>query len=477
MRFFSAAAAALIAASLPLSALAADTGDAAQGNEKAQSTAESKSGTKTGDNSKDNTGGKPGDKTDDLWTRKNLLGDIGGIRPALQQHGMTLAIVDTDEILGNVTGGRKQGVIYEGLTDLSLSIDFKPATRGILFARAYQIRGRGLTANYIDNLDTISSIEAMRTSRLTELWYEQHFDYWRIRIGQQTVGTEFLNPENARLFINGTFGWPALPSVNLPSGGPAYPLGTPAVRVRVDPYEGLTLFTAVFNGDPTGAGVGGSQLADASGTAFRIGDGAFVISELRYNEASSDHNPTYRFGGWFNSERFSDQHFDTGGVSLANPAGTGRPLQHRGDYSLYAIVDEPFLEPDSKNGFALFARAMGAPGDRNLVSFYVDAGVTYAGPFGCDDDKIGIAGAYARIGQAARDLDADLGRFTGQPFPIRSGEAVLELTYSHKLAEWWHVQPDFQYIFNPGGGIPNPVAPGRRIGDAAVLGVRSAITF
>ena len=106
MRFFSAAAAALIAASLPLSALAADTGDAAQGNEKAQSTAESKSGTKTGDNSKDNTGGKPGDKTDDLWTRKNLLGDIGGIRPALQQHGMTLAIVDTDEILGNVTGGR-----------------------------------------------------------------------------------------------------------------------------------------------------------------------------------------------------------------------------------------------------------------------------------------------------------------------------------------------------------------------------------
>src|SRR5207248_11104183 len=109
-------------------------------------------------------------------------------------------------------------------------------------------------------------------------------DRVRIRIGQQTITTDFLNPASSRLFVNGAFGWPTLPSLDLPSGGPGYPLGTPAVRVRVDPVEGLTLFTTVFNGDPTGAGVGGSQLADASGTAFRIGDGAFIISELRYNE-------------------------------------------------------------------------------------------------------------------------------------------------------------------------------------------------
>ena len=70
-----------------------------------------------------------------------------------------------------------------------------------------------------------------------------------------------------------------------------------------------------------------------------------------------------------------------------------------------------------------------------------------------------------------------MARFTGQPFPVRSGEAVLELTYQHKLAEWWQVQPDFQYIFNPGGGIANPILPTRRIGDAAVLGLRSVVTF
>ena len=78
------------------------------------------------------------------------------------------------------------------------------------------------------------------------------------------------------------------------------------MRLRVDPQEGLTTFLALFNGDPTGAGVGGSQLRDASGTAFRTSDGAWLVGEIRYNPDSSDKNGTYRFGGWWNSERFRD---------------------------------------------------------------------------------------------------------------------------------------------------------------------------
>lgn len=54
---------------------------------------------------------------------------------------------------------------------------------------------------------------------------------------------------------------------------------------------------------------------------------------------------------------------------------------------------------------------------------------------------------------------------------------MLELTYRVQLTGWWQLQPDFQYIFNPGGGIANPAVPSHRIGDAAVLGLRTAITF
>jgi porin len=125
----------------------------------------------------------------------------------------------------------------------------------------------------------------------------------------------------------------------------------------------------------------------------------------------------------------------------------------------------------------LFARAMGAPGDRNLVNFYADAGLAYKGPFGRADDETGIAFGYARVSDAARGLDTDIALFTGQFQPVRSGEAVLELTYRIQLTGWWQLQPDFQYIFNPAGGVANPTAGGRRIGDAAVLGLRTAVTF
>jgi len=125
----------------------------------------------------------------------------------------------------------------------------------------------------------------------------------------------------------------------------------------------------------------------------------------------------------------------------------------------------------------VFARAGIAPGDRNLIDIYVDGGLTYKGPFGRADDQTGIAIGYAGIGSAARAFDADVAHFTGQFHPIRSGEAVLELTYRFQLTGWWQLQPDFQYIFNPGGGIVNPNVPSRRVADSAILGLRTAISF
>jgi porin len=54
---------------------------------------------------------------------------------------------------------------------------------------------------------------------------------------------------------------------------------------------------------------------------------------------------------------------------------------------------------------------------------------------------------------------------------------VLEATYLFQLTPWLQVQPDFQYVFNPGGGLPSLGAPGKRVGDAAVLGLRTTVTF
>jgi porin len=54
---------------------------------------------------------------------------------------------------------------------------------------------------------------------------------------------------------------------------------------------------------------------------------------------------------------------------------------------------------------------------------------------------------------------------------------VLELTYQIQLMPGWQVQPDLQYIINPGGGIPNPLLPPNRIKNALIGGVRTTINF
>jgi len=421
------------------------------------------------------------EKADDLWTRETLLGDIGGVRPFLAAYGAKLDIVETGEILGNATGGRQRGVVYEGLTDLGLTVDLKTyfGAPGTVFARAYQIHGRGLTASYIGNLAPVSGIEATRTTRLFELWYEaQVADWAQLRLGQQAAGTEFQISTTAQLFVNATFGWPNLPAIALPSGGPTYPLGTPGARLKATPSDEVTVLFGLYNGNPAGPGPGDPQLRDASGTAFRINDGAFVIAEAQYHPGNSDRNGTYRLGAWFNSERFPDERFDTTGTSLASPASNGVPRQHRNNFSIYGIVDQPVLRGDAEEGGAtVFGRIMGAPSDRNLVDFYIDAGIAYAGPFGRKDDRVGLGVGYTRVGSAARGLDADVARFSGQQFPVRSEEIVVEVSYRLQLAPWWQLQPDFQYVINPGGGILNANQPGRRVGDAAVFGLRTAVTF
>src|SRR5215469_8275790 len=230
---------------------------------------------------------------------KLLLGDPGGVRSAIGKYGLTFGISETDEVLGNFTGGIKQGAIYEGLTDVSLKLDLSKHFQwpGVVCVRAFQIRGHGLTARNLSNLDTASSIEADPTTRLFEFWYEQSIgEKLRLRIGQQAADQEFLASTTSKLFINSTFGWPTLPGADLPAGGPAYPVATPAVRLRFDPTEELAILAGVFNGNPTGAPLGSDdpQSFDPSGTAFRVGDGVLALFEARYNPGNTSDNGTYR---------------------------------------------------------------------------------------------------------------------------------------------------------------------------------------
>src|SRR5262249_22175058 len=159
--------------------------------------------------------------------------------------------------------------------------------------------------------------------RLFDFWVEQLlFDgKLSMRAGQIAADDEFFASDTASIFANSTFGWPAMTSADLPSGGPVYDLATPGIQFRHAPATGLTLSLALLNGDPANGGRGDPQRRDNDGLTLRTNGGAFVMAEAAYvTNLDLGDGPlpsTFKFGAWFHSSDFGDLHFDAAGHSLA----------------------------------------------------------------------------------------------------------------------------------------------------------------
>jgi porin len=431
-----------------------------------------------------------------------LLGDMFGLRTFLSKYGISFAMQETSEYLGNATGGIRRGAEYDGLTQAILQLDTRRAFGhygGLFNVSALNIHGNDLSANNLGTLQTGSGIEADRGTRLWELWYQQKFlleDRLDVKVGQQSADQEFIVSNNASYFVNTMFGWPVLPSYDLPGGGPAYPLSAPAIRVRARPIDSVNILVGVFNGSPVNDSSGDPQQQNASGTSFPVHGGRLVLAELQYAYPSlgsmvypGESPPlahTYKIGAWYDSERFADQRFDTNGLPLASPASNGTPGSHRGDWSAYAVADQMIWRnaDDPNNTLNVFARVMGAPqADRNQISSSLNAGLVMHEPFRYrPDDTFGLGMGYARLSSSVVGHDTDVAAFAalsqpGSYNPIQSSETYLEATYQYQLRPWWQLQPDFQYTLNPGGGVVDPASSTRRIQNELVFGLRTNILF
>ena len=80
---------------------------------------------------------------------------------------------------------------------------------------------------------------------------------------------------------------------------------------------------------------------------------------------------------------------------------------------------------------------------------------------GSETSRWGLAVARAQLGRTARRAAA--------PARLDKHETIIELTYARAVTDWLTVQPDVQYIINPGW---DPA-----LGNALVGGVRLNFAF
>ncbi len=236
-----------------------------------------------------------------IWNRDTLLGDIFGIRPWLADRGISLGFTMASELLRNVQGGIERQTDWDNEGVFTLDVDTARLLGwggGKLHVSALGISGSKLTRDAVQSFTTISSIEAERSFRLFELWYEQSLagGAASLRVGQLAADQEFLISTNAQLFIDADFGWPTLAATDLPAGGPAYPLATPGIRLRLT--DGSRNFLiGVFNGNAAPKTFADPQQVDGAGTRFALNGGVFAIAELQL-PVSWLGGGTYKLGAW-----------------------------------------------------------------------------------------------------------------------------------------------------------------------------------
>ena len=179
----------------------------------------------------------------------------------------------------------------------------------------------------------------------------------------------------------------------------------------------------------------------------------------------------YKIGGYYLAGKVPDLFRDVDGGSIAL---SGLPPQmHDGNGGFYILLDQMVYRDggaDSRRGLTPFVSLLFAPDSSvNTMPFFANGGLVYQGLFASrphDTAAFGVAyGAFSsQLARSQRDA-----RSAGSGAGIQKYEVALELTYIVQATRWLQVQPDLQYIINPGGTgkIPN----------ALVLGFQLALTL
>ncbi len=348
---------------------------------------------------------------------------------------VTVSAVYTADLRSNVRGGIRRGTRYLDNLDLQLAIDADQLV-GWYGARmfVYGIYNNGASiSRLVGDAQAISNIETkVRAARLFEAWLEQDVgSAGSIKAGLYNLNSEFDTTQSGGLFLLSSHGIGADIAQTGRNGPSIFPITSLAIRGEVKLGEHWLGRVAILDGVP-------GDPAHPKRTAIKLSgkDGALVVGEVNYLEGGSK----AAIGVWSYTARFD---------KLPPSPDTGR-----GNKGIYAFVERRLIgtRADDAVGLAGWLRFGIADKRYNPIGSYFGGGLVYTGLTPSrSNDQIGLSFASANFGNVHKRSTS--GR-----------DVVIEAVYNAVLTPWLSIQPDVQYVVNPGGN-PAPA-------DAVVIGLQ-----
>jgi porin len=296
-------------------------------------------------------------------------------------------------------------------------------------ASAFYANGHSLSADIIGDAQVASSLEGGgRFSKLATASIDVSSKNTSYLVGLYDVNSEFDVLESAGLFINSAHGIGSEIALSGQNGPSIYPFYSLALRGQWK-FENSIIRAAVMDGVP-----GSSSSNNAPKPEVNSQEGYFSILEYEYTNAFS----TLLIGAWQYSKSQKILSDRTSNIEA-------QARFESGNYGAY-IRHETMLGGEDTLGFVRFGYANS---EFNQFDLFTSIGITQAGLFNRrPNDIAGLAVAYVRHSQ-------------------RSYEASVEATYQFTISETVFLQPNIQFIANPGAEQP----------DALALGVRFSILY
>lgn len=416
---------------------------------------------------------RPAAGSADTQARKphyGILGDLGGVRDLLWEHGTVVNFDYVHEAATNAAGGTRGPLVrgagqfaVRGLFDFERMLGWEGASGAVTLTQRH---GRDLTLDA--NLGIQTSVEEVfgrsRIWRLTHFWFDQKFGPWvDLKFGRMPTSDDFAG-FGCEFQLNALCG----NQIGKIAGSYVFqfPVSQWATRLRVGTADTAYLQVGAYQVNP-------DNLVDGFSFNFSDGTGALILSEAGWfpKVGVEDLAGSYKVGGWYETSGGSDVYLN--GNRLPLPMFRGQPLHHGDRHGVYFVGVQELYRPDPGDrtrNVSAFVRAVAGDEATSAYVAQVTSGFIYKGFCAArPNDWIGFG-----IGQTTpnpRLVDAVMASnlITRASRLIPAQERFLEAFYSIAVTDDIVVRPNIQYITRNGTPQPKP--------DVVVFGVKSLINF